>query len=128
MKERTVRKDARSYFVPFLLGSNRLSRRISARIFRKYGIVSYIASPRRSLWDILCLTGRALTLSSEQADIICQELISLGTMEPYTLPLLIITDKRYEALLEKHKTILEQHFVICSHESLFSSSPLADLG
>ena len=60
MNNAQLRDEARFYFVPVLLGSNAASRKLSRRIFRKYGIVSYLLDEKRSLPDLLNISGKFL--------------------------------------------------------------------
>lgn len=127
MKDRTLRKEARLYFVPVLLGSNRLSHRISRRIFTKYGITSLILDRKRSLRDLFSFTSRFIPVYSEESSILCQEIYKIGEDWPYTLPILVPTSPGFEKLTEEFSQILEAQFILRKPEELFSSAPLCDI-
>ena len=127
MKDRTLRKEARLYFVPVLLGSNKLSHRISRKIFRKYGIVSLILDEKSSFRDVFSLTSRFVRVYSQENELLCQEICKIGEDLQYTLPIAVPTSPRFDKLTEEFGTVLETAFVLRSPHKLFSSSPLADI-
>ena len=127
MKDRTLLKEARLYFIPVLLGSNKLSHRISRRIFRKYGMTSLILDEKRSWRDAFSLSSRFVPIYCRDSELLCSELCILGESEPYSLPLLVATSPRFEALIDEFAHTLEPRFIICSPDELFCSSPLANI-
>lgn len=127
MKDRTLRKEARLYFVPVLLGSNRLSHRISRKLFRKYGITSLILDERSSLRDVFSLTSRFVRVYSKESELLCGEICKIGEEQPYTLPILVSASPRFDRLTEEFGAVLESLFILRSPDELFSSSPLCDI-
>ena len=127
MKNHTLLKEARLYFVPILLGSNKRSHRISRKIFRKYGIVSLILDEKASLRDAFSLSSKFVQIYCKDGELLCSELCALVRSEPYCLPLLVATAPRFEAFLDEFAPSLEPRFIICKPDELFSLSPLASI-
>lgn len=128
MDKRSIREDATLYFVPFLLDNNRVSHKLSLKIFFKYGISSVIISKKRGVFDLLDFSSRPIcVLDSKSSALLCEELIALADQAPYTLPLLIPCSKEYERAINEHREALEKHFVISNPKDVFSSSPLTTI-
>ena len=128
MSDRQARENAREYFVPYILGNTPTSHRISARIFYKYGIVSLICDERSSPLCALDLSCRYIKLSpSNEPHIIAEQLLSLCEQQQYTLPIIIPVSPKYQRAVEAEISALEHKFVIADKDTLFSSSPLADI-
>lgn len=122
-----LREEARQYFLPILLGNGREAHRLSMTLFRRFGIVSYVVSPKRSVRDLWDISSRYLPLIPSADELVCGQLIHIATQSPYTLPLLIPMTPEYSALADKHRGTLESYFVICDAATIFESSPLAML-
>ena len=128
MANKTFEDEARLYFVPYILGNSRASHRLSARIYRRFGIVSVICDDRRSLLDLLDISSRSVLLThTDSPRLVCEQLIWLATQNDYTLPILIPTDTRYIKMLDTERDHLEACFVISSKEKVLTSSPLSSL-
>ena len=125
MKNKSVRDEAKLYFIPFLLGDSRRSRALSARIFRKFGVSCLILDKKRSLLDLFDLSSCFYKLFSDDSALLCEQLIPLATAEPYTLPLLIPTDERYELAVSEQRELLEKYFIILDAGQVFTDSPMA---
>lgn len=126
MSSSREREEARLYFIPFILGSNRSSHSLAVKIFRKYGIFSCVLDKKRSFFDPFDPTSRYIRLFGESSELLCEQLIDLAGEEPYTLPLLIPTTAEYTQAIGEQRARLEGHFVICEPEKLFKSSPMSD--
>ena len=125
MNKVRIREEARFYFVPFLLGDNQASHRLSKKIYKKYGIVSFILDKKRTAADIWDLSSRFLKLiNTENQELITLQLIDLAEQSPYTLPLLIPCSEEHELLVKKDRELLETRFVISSENLLLTDSPL----
>lgn len=128
MKNRGVRVDAQTYFLPFILGNSREAHRLSVKIFRKYGIISLVCSPERSLLDFFDFTCRFVGILSTESDrLLCEQLIDLSKQNPFTLPILVPVDGRYKKSVCDNAGMLEKTFILSSAEKLFTDSPLATL-
>lgn len=128
MSNKDVREYASNYFLPFLLGSNRRSHKLSAKILRKYGIVSLILDEDRSVYDFFALSSNFVLLCQTQENpILAHELSAIAQRYDYTLPILIPCSQKYAELVEKLSDKLEPEFVICEFDKVFSDSPLADI-
>lgn len=128
MSDRQARENAREYFVPYILGNTPTSHRIAARIFCKYGIVSLICDEKSSPLCALDPTCRYLHLSpSDEPRIIAEQLLSLCEQQQYVLPIIIPVVPKYHKAVEAERDTLEHKFVIADKDTLFSSSPLADI-
>lgn len=127
MKKSAVFEEARSYFLPVFLGSNKLSHKISRRIYRKYKISSLVLDTKRSWRDLLDLSSRFIPLCSRRPQLVCHQLCCLAESQTYVLPLLIPASDEYGSLADELSLILEADFVICDPNTLFTSSPLANI-
>jgi hypothetical protein len=128
MSDRVMRDNARLYFLPFIIGNGKQAHRLSRKIFHKYGIVSLICGERRTLSDLLDYSCRFLRLCpSDSPRLLCEQLIALSEQSPYTLPIAIPANTRYETMINEARELLEQKFVISSEKELFVSSPLANI-
>ena len=127
MKKSAVFEEARSYFLPVLLGSNRLSHKISRRIYGKYRISSLTLDTHRGWRDLCDISSRFIPLCSKEPQLLGLQLRQLAESQTYTLPLLIATDGEYEALVDKISDGLESSYIICDPNTLFTSSPLANI-
>ena len=128
MSNKNIKENASTYFIPYLLGNNKCSFKISLKILAKYGISSLIVDQKHSALDVLNLSCGFIKLS-EATDfkIIAQELIDIASRDRYVLPILVPCSKKYEELVDKARNELEPIFVITDVKRLFSDSPLADI-
>ena len=125
MDKSLIREEARMYFVPILLGDNQESHRISRKIFKKYGISSFVLDNKRifaDLWDFSC---RFVKLSSSDGfPIIFTQLVDITREIPSALPILIPCSSKYESFTKLYRNELEAFFVISDKELIFTASPL----
>ncbi|MBE6592562.1 MAG: hypothetical protein E7642_01045 [Ruminococcaceae bacterium] len=128
MGERTLKDEARLYYVPYILGNTPEAHRLSRSIYHKFGIISVICDSRRSFFDVFDLTSRTVTLSStDSSRLIAEQLVSLAAQTRYTLPLIIPASDELRKVVSDERGTLERSFVICEADTLFNSSPLADI-
>lgn len=125
MDKSSIRKEARLYFMPFILGDGREAHRLSQKIYRKYGITCFILDSKMTALSIFDFSSRFLRLTDTQSDeLIAKEITHLAKQEPYTLPILIPCSKKYCEFAERSRDILEATFVLSSADTALSSSPL----
>lgn len=125
MDKSSIRKEARLYFMPFILGDGREAHRLSQNIYRKYGITCFILDSKMTALSIFDFSSRFLRLTDTQSDeLIAKEITHLAKQEPYTLPILIPCSKKYCEFAERSRDILEATFVLSSADTALSSSPL----
>ena len=125
MDKSEIREEARLYFVPFFLGDNSLSHKLSNKIYVKHKIVSYILDTKKSIIDFLDFTSVFWLLYHTQEDgTILTQLKYLSKQFPYTLPILIPCTKEYTELVERNKDFLEAYFIISNPDDIIHSSPL----
>ena len=125
MDKSSIRKEARLYFMPFILGDGREAHRLSQKIYRKYGITCFILDSKMTALSIFDFSSRFLRLTDTQSDeLIAKEITHLAKQEPYTLPILIPCSKKYCEFTERSRDILEATFVLSSADTALSSSPL----
>ena len=128
MANKIVDSEARLYFVPYILGNSRASHKLSSKIYRRFGIVSFICDDRRSLLDLFDISSRSVMLTrTDSTRLICEQLVWLASQGSYTLPILISNDPRYNEIMQRENETLEAHFVISKKEDVFLTSPLASL-
>ena len=126
MNKRKLREEARLYFLPVLLGSNRHSHALAMSIFNRYGICSYILDRKRSFWDLFDLSARFSMIYGSEQELLCDQLITLASSEAYTLPILIPTNSEYVRAVAEQRSRLETVFVFCEPDRVFSDSPFAN--
>ena len=125
MDPKSIREDAKLYFLPVILGGGSSARRIASRIYRKYGSVSYILSDKSSPADVFSLTYRHISLpKGAHSELVAEVLISLCGQNPNTLPILIPTSAEYADLCEDMRDLLEAYFVFSDPVSILTDSPL----
>ena len=125
MDKSSIRKEAKLYFMPFILGDEKRAHNLSKKIYRKYGITCFILDSKMTLASIFDFSSRFLRLSDAQSDeIITKEIIHFAKQEPYTLPILIPCSEKYRGIVERNRTCLETTFVLSSEDTALISSPL----
>ena len=126
MKKRNVYETARQALLPVLLDNTPAAHRLSARLFRRYGIVSLVfGKPRlRDLFDPTSHTLRVPFGACDRVQI--EALIDLAQESDGYLPALIPCSDRARELVTRHKTDLESHFLLLDSESIFSLSLLTE--
>lgn len=127
MSDKTLRDEAKLYFVPYILGNNSAAHKLASRILRKFGIVSLICDDHRSALDLIDMSSRTVVLTpTDSPRLIAEQLISLAAQSSYTLPLIIPADDRYAKAVESEREMLEHTFIITDADRLFKSSPLTN--
>lgn len=127
MSDKTLRDEAKLYFVPYILGNNSAAHKLASRILRKFGIVSLICDDHRSALDLIDMSSRTVVLThTDSSRLIAEQLISLAAQSSYTLPLIIPTDDRYAKAIESERELLERTFIITDADRIFKSSPLTN--
>ena len=125
MMEET-RELIRQGIVPVVLGNGRDAHRVSARLYRSFGLPALICDTRRSLWDLLDPTCafRALPRGGD-GRLIAQELVSLAREYEDCLLLLIPLTEEYRALTCAYESLLEAYFICRDPDGLWED-PLLD--
>lgn len=125
MDKKELREDAKSYFVPFLLGNNAISHRLSRQIYKRYKINCFILDIKGTPADIFDFSSKTIKLTqTKSASLFAKELIYLANQSRYTLPLLIVCSDKYEMFIENERDWLEQFFVISTSKDALLKSPL----
>ena len=127
MDKKELREDARSYFLPIILGSNARSHSLSLKIFAKYQIAPIIADTKKSIWRFLDPFCSFLPLASSDPELTAEQLTAFAQSDSYTLPILIPCSEDYEKFILSSCDTLEKIFVIRSCDDVLSSSPLSDI-
>ena len=126
MDKKDVKKEAKYYFLPFLLGNNPTAHKLSKKICKKHKIVCYILDKKRTYADIFDFSSRFLSISvSDYDSITVSQLIYLAEQCPTTLPILIPCSDEYAELIDKNHEVLEAIFVLSSMEEALTNSPLS---
>jgi len=126
MAKQSVYKAARQSLLPILIDNTREAHRISAALFRRYGVVSMIfGKPRlRDLFDPSSQTLRLPDTTCERLRI--EELTDLAQQSISYLPVLIPCSDGARDLLARHASTLESHFILADAETIFSLPLLAE--
>ena len=126
MIDRALREQARVYFLPYILGNCQNARRISRKIYRTYGIASYICTEKRRLLDCLELSCRFLPISpTSSSRLLAEQLIDTVKSERYVLPMLIAADTKGEQLIKEQRELLEAYFVITDEQEFFDDAVIS---
>ena len=125
MDKQSIQKEARLYFIPFLLGNNQSAHRLSKKIYKKHKIICYILDKKKTVADILDYSSKFLRLTeAKNTSLTAEQLIYFADQKPYTLPLLIPCTAEYEQLIEENRELLEASFVLSSKGLALTDSPL----
>lgn len=125
MNSKSIREDARLYFLPVILGNGKTAHHIAHSLYKRYGTVSYIVADKRSPRDLLGLYARSVILPSEEhPHLFADALIDLCRQNPYTLPILIPAEPRYADAADGLRKRLEPYFVFSDPEHIFTDSPM----
>ncbi len=128
MKIKALRKEARGYFLPVFLGSNKISHSLSAKIFFRFGIESLILSTKASPRDLVDISSTRLPLvNSNSARLLCEQLSDISERSDGRLLLLVPCTEQYKVFINDNRSFLEEMFIIRMPEELISTSPLADI-
>lgn len=127
MRRLDARCALQEYILPVLCGNTRKAHRLSARIYRRYGIVSLICGKPR-FGDLFDHTSLTLRLPDPAEPQLCAEaLLSLTERYGDMLPLLIPCNEDAEQMIARFSSLLEGRFILSDEQRLFSSSPLSEL-
>ncbi len=125
MTARAIRETANQSILPVLLGNTGRAHRLSARLFRRFGVVSLICG-RPSLSDLADFTSVTLRMPKTDCERLWIETI-VGFAEEYREPLLLLVpcSKEAKSLLSTHASVLEEYGILLDEETVFSASPLS---
>lgn len=122
----SVRKEAQAYFQPFLLGNNKTSRRLARKIFRKYGISSFILDEKMSVANLALFSHRFIRLSpASNTSITLLQLNEITKQLQDSLPILVPCSEGFDETVKMYRTELETKFVLSTTESILNNSPLS---
>ena len=125
MKKSFIRQEARCYFIPFLLGDNRTSHKLSRKFLRKYGIVSFILDTKGNLSDVFDISCKFIKLSDTDDDtLLLLQLTDIVCEIPSTMPILIPCSEKYKNFTKAFDKELESIFFISNEETALTDSPL----
>ena len=125
MDKKELREDAKTYFVPIILGSNSKAHALSSKIFCKYKITPVVADTKRSFWSFIDPFSSFLELSSSNSELVLEQLTAFVSDDNYILPILIPCSDKYLPFIDDLKIQIERVFVICSANDVFTSSPMS---
>lgn len=113
--------------LPVLLGNTQKAHRISSRIFKRHGIVSFICGKRR-FSDILDISCKILKLpNTNEKRLIAEELVEFAKKYSDMLPVLIPCSEEAEAIICEFLEELEAHYIIADPNIFKDSSPIENL-
>lgn len=120
MAERNVYEAARQSLLPILVDNTSKAHRLSARLFRQFGVVSLIfGKPSvRDLFDVSSHTLRLPETACERLRI--EELTDLARQSTDYLPVLIPCSDAARDLISQHACALEPYFLLSDAEAIFS--------
>ena len=110
----------RQGIVPIVLGNNWEAHRLSARLYRTFGIPSILCGERRTAWDVFDPTCafRHLSLSASSR-LIAEELMDLAAEYEDCFLLLIPMREEEQSLVREQGSLLETAFVCRFPETLW---------
>lgn len=116
----------RQGIVPILLGNHRVAHRLSARLYRTYGIPSVLCGSRRTVWDFLNPASAFRRLSREGASrLVAEQLADLAAEYEDCFLLLIPLCEEDRALIRSHAELLESRF-ICREPADLWNEPMLE--
>ncbi len=125
MTARAIRETANQSVLPVLLGNTYRAHRLSARLFRRFGVVCLIGGRPRfcDLADISSVTLRMPKTDCERLSV--EALLTFA--EQYREPLLLLVpcSEAAKRLIINHTSALERYFILSDEESILSASPLS---
>ena len=125
MNKKDIQREAREYFLPFLLGNNQAAHRLSKKIYKRHKITCYILDRKKTTADIFDFSSKFLSIStSKNGTLTASQLIYLADQCPYTLPILIPCSAEYTELIRKNRDLLESKFILSSEAEALTNSPL----
>lgn len=122
-----VHETMRENILPILLDNTSEAHRLSAQLFRRYGLVSLIlGKPRlRDLFDPSSHTLRLPHTDCERLRV--EELIALAEKREGKLPILIPCSEEARETVKRFENVLESRFILLDADAALSASPLAKI-
>ena len=106
--------------VPIILGNDRDAHRLSARLYRTFGIPSILCGTRRTVWDFFDPTSAFRRISpTASSRLVAEELMDLAADCEDCFLLLIPLREPQRALIREQETLLETKFVFRTPEALW---------
>ena len=128
MKRDGLAQHAKSYFLPLILGNTPEARRLSAKLFRTFGIKSFLLDKKGSWRNLLSASHYFIALTpSDCSRLICEQLTDCAKQHPATLPILVPMTDEYRAALKENCEELERCFIIREPATLLTEPPLGKL-
>lgn len=128
MEQKSIKQQAKNYFLPFILGNCNDSRRLASRVFRQCGITSFVLDFKRSPINIFGFSYYFVELTATKSDrLLCEQLIDLAHQNPSVLPILVPASASYQRTIEENRELLERYFIISEPQRLLIDSPLASI-
>ena len=128
MSDQEFHRQARKYFLPFLLGNNKEARGLAAKISRRLRISSFILDERPSFKNPFALSYYFAPLTpTDEPRLLCEQLIDYAMQNPSALPILVSTEARYREITEQNRELLERYFIIREPNALLQTPPLSSI-
>ncbi|MBQ8140646.1 MAG: hypothetical protein IJ038_03005 [Clostridia bacterium] len=116
-------KDAvRSSIIPLLLGDSLSTHRLSAKIYLKTGIVSYVCDENKTLADHISPFSKFFPLFSKNDDEILRGTLDYIASNKEYLPIIIPCSERYTDFVNANLAFLEPRFIISTPEAFFQNN------
>ncbi len=111
---------------PVILGNGLRAHRLSARLYRTFGVESLLCGRRQNLWDLLFFHCGFLRLF-EQNDptLAARQLAALSDEYGDCLFVLIPLCSRQDQWIDRNRELLTSRFVISSVKELFQKVPFS---
>ena len=114
----------RENFQPVFLGNTRQSRRLSRELYKKYGIVSYIAHSKRPFLCDLCLSRTFFRVAGPSfGDLLADELLYLFSFDPACIYVAVPFTEEYSRFLSEYRDKLSPACVIREADTIFLDIP-----
>ena len=122
-----VHEAMRESILPILLGNTREAHRLSARLFRRYGLVSLICG-NQSIRDLFDPSSRTLRFPATDCDRLQVEaLIALAEKNTSKILLLIPCSAHARNTVKQFEASLESRFLLMDADAALSDSPLSTM-
>ena len=118
----------RQGIVPIILGNDWAAHRLSARVYRTFGVSSILCGTRRTAWDFFdptCAYRRISPTASSR--LVAEELMDIAAEYEDCFLFLIPLCETEQQLVQEHALLLETAFVFRTPEMLWNDPMLCGL-
>jgi len=103
----------RDDYQPVLIGNTKEARQLAKKLFKRFGIVSYICDKSAGISTLFCLGAEFWSVSGHaDSDLLCDELLYLASFDPFCIYIAVPCDETYEKSVLEQWTRLETSYIM----------------